>query len=232
MNEANMNTTDNNNVYLLVVDFNVDDRFFTSMLLQRYGYNICTASSTTEAISFMHVTPPSVIVAESSIGVGLVSRLKKDVRFSNIPIIVLAKASDLDLDLRLRRGEFAACLIKPLDADKFHQAVQAALAMTHRKNIRIATSLLARLDRAEEGIVSVLSENGMFFPTEEPRELNTVVKVDLEIGDKTVKLEALVLYSFEVETSPFKEAGMGLKFVKISPEDQAFIKSYILEQTK
>jgi response regulator RpfG family c-di-GMP phosphodiesterase len=232
MNEANRNTTDNNNMYLLVVDFNVDERFFTCMLLQRYGYNICTASSTTEAISFMHVAPPSVIVAEGSVGIELAARLKKDVRFSSIPIIVLAKASDLDLDLRLRRGGFAACVYKPLDAEKFYQAVQAALGMTRRKNIRIETSLLTRLDGAEEGIVSVISEGGMFFPTEDPRELNTVVKADLEIGDKTVKLEAVVLYSFEIETSPFKEAGMGLKFVKISPEDQAFIKAYILEQTK
>jgi hypothetical protein len=72
----------------------------------------------------------------------------------------------------------------------------------------------------------------MFFPTEEPRPLNTVVKVDLEIGDRTLKFEAVVLYSYELETSPFKEAGMGMKFVKISPEDQAFIKAYILEQIK
>ena len=232
MNEANKDTTDKSKMYLLVVDFNVDDRFITCMLLQRFGYNICTASSTTEAISFMHVAPPAVIVAEGSVGIELAARLKKDVRFSSIPIIVLAKTSDLDLDLRLRRGAFAACVYKPLDAEKFYQAVQAALGKTLRKNIRIEISLLARLDGVEEGIVSVLSEYGMFFPTEEPRPLNTVVKVDLEIGDKTVKLEAFVLYSFEVETSPFREAGMGLKFVKINPEDQAFIKTYILEQIK
>lgn len=232
MNETNINTIDQNKTYLLIVDFNVDDRFFTSMTLQRFGNNICTASSTMEAISFMHVAPPSVIIAESSIGIELVSRLKKDVRFSNIPIIVLAKSSDLDLDLRLRRGEFSACLNKPVDPEKFYQAVQVALGQNRRKNIRIQTSLLARLDGVDEGIVSVLSEFGMFFPTEEPRPLNTVVKADIEIGDRTVKLEAVVLYSYELETSPFKEAGMGMKFVKISPEDQAFIKAYILEQIK
>jgi hypothetical protein len=66
----------------------------------------------------------------------------------------------------------------------------------------------------------------------EPRQLNTVVKADLEIRDKTIKLEAVVLYSFELETSPFKEPGMGMKFVKIGPEDQGFIKSSILEQIR
>jgi CheY-like chemotaxis protein len=232
MNDADKDTTDRNTMYILVVDFNVDDRFITCNLLQRFGYNICTANSATEAISFMHVAPPTVIVAEGGVGIDLASRLKKDVRFSNIPIIVLGNASDLDLDLRLRRGSFAACVYKPLDAEKIYQAVQAALGKTLRKNIRIETSFLARLEGAEEGIVSVLSECGMFFPTEEPRPLNTVVKAELELGDKTVKLEAVVLYSFEVETSPFKEAGMGLKFVKISPEDQAFIKTYILDQIK
>jgi CheY-like chemotaxis protein len=230
--EANINTADKSKMYLLIVDFNVDDRFFTCMMLQRFGYNVCTASSTTEAISFMHVAPPSVIVAESGIGIELASRLKRDGRFSIIPIIVLVKTSDLDLDLRLRRGEFAACLNKPVDAEKFYQAVQAAFGNSQRKNIRIETALLARLDGVEEGIVSVLSEFGMFFPTDEPRQLNTVVKADLEIRDKTIKLEAVVLYSFELETSPFKEPGMGLKFVKISQEDQAFIKSYILEQIR
>ncbi len=232
MADANMNTDDKNNMYLLVVDFNVDDRFFTSMLLQRFGYNVCTAGSGSEAISFMHVAPPSVIVSESSIGIVLASRLKKDVRFSNIPVIILAKSSDLDLDVRLRRGEFAACVYKPLETENFNQAIQAALGMTRRKNIRIRTSLLARLDGVEEGIVSVLSEFGMFFPTEEPRPLNAIVTVELEIGDKTVKLEAVVLYSFELETSPFKEAGMGLKFMKISPDDHAFIRSHLLEQLK
>jgi hypothetical protein len=58
------------------------------------------------------------------------------------------------------------------------------------------------------------------------------LKADLEIGDKTLKLEAVVLYSFELETSPFKEPGRGLKFVKIRPEDQTFINSSILEQIK
>jgi CheY-like chemotaxis protein len=92
----------------------------------------------------MHVAPPSVIVSESSIGIGLASRLKNDFRFSNIPIIILAKASDPDLDLRLRRGDFAACVFKPLDAEKFYQAVQAALGMTPRINMRIKTSLAGK----------------------------------------------------------------------------------------
>ena len=213
------------NYYILIVDKDVDDRFQISMMLQRFGQNICTASLASEAIDFMHVAPPAIIVAEALAGIDLVSRLKKDARFSNIPIITLTKVPDLDIDFRLRKGGFAACLTMPLNAEKFFEAIQSALKKNVRKNIRIQTCLLARLDRAEEGIVSVLSESGMFFPTEEARPLNTVVPVILEIGDRTINLEAVVLYGVTSDTSPFKEPGMGMKFVKISDEDRAFIKS-------
>lgn len=232
MNEINSNTADKNKMYFLVVDFSVDDRFFTSMLLQRYGYNVCTASSTEEAFSFMHVLPPSVIVAESVLGIELATRIRKNARFSDVPIIVLAKVSDLELDMRLRKGEFVACLNKPVDGEKFHQAIQSALNRPQRKNIRIETSLLARIAGVQEGIVSVLSEYGMFFPTEDPQPLKTIITAELEIGERIIKVEAVVLYSCESSTSPFKEAGMGMKFVKISPDDQSFIRSYILEQIK
>jgi len=229
MHDCNNSTADKDKMYLLVVDFNIEDQLSTSTLLKRYGYNVRTASSTEEAFSFMHVAPPSVIVAESIIGMELASRLRNNARFSDIPIIVLAKAVDLELEKRIRKGEFFACLNKPVDVEIFQQAILSAIHRPRRKNIRIATSLMARLEGGEEGIVSVLSEFGMFFPSEKPRPLNTVIAAELEIKGRTIQLEAVVLYTCESATSPFKVAGIGLKFVKISPADQVFIRSYILE---
>jgi CheY-like chemotaxis protein len=221
--------------YILILDGNVDDRFQLSMVLQRFGYNICTASSAEVAIDFMHVAPPAGIVAEAMTGAGLASRIKKDLRFSGVPVILLAPAPDLDLELRTHRGEFAACLTKPLDVEKFYQAVQAAIEKTPRKNIRIDTSLPAKIENVEEGgkgVVTVLSEYGMFFLTEEPLSLNTKAPVSFIINDRTITAEAVVLYSYSLEASPFRAPGMGMKFVKINPEDQAFIKAYILEKIK
>lgn len=221
--------------YILVIDSNVDDRFQTGMLVQRFGYDICTASSASDAIDFMHVAPPAAIVTEAGLtGAGLVSRIKKDARFSDIPVILLTATPDLDLEIRARKGEFA-CLRKPLDVEKFYQAFQAAVEKTPRKNIRIGTSLEARLENIEEGgkgRVSVLSEYGLFFRTHEPRELNERVTVSFTIRDRTIKVEAVVLYSYALEASPFREPGMGMKFVKIGPEDQAFIRAFILEEVQ
>ncbi len=43
-------------------------------------------------------------------------------------------------------------------------------------------------------------------------------------------VEAVVLYSYGFGDYPFKEPGMGMNFVKVSPEDRALIKSFIQEQ--
>lgn len=232
---AEADTPKRSKSYILVVDNNVDDRFQTSMLLQRFGYSICTASSAEVAIDFMHVAPPAAIVAEAMAGTSLVSRTKKDTRFSDAPVILLAKMPDLDLELRTRRGEFAACLSKPLDVEKFYQAVQSAIEKTPRKHIRIDTSLQAKLENRDDGgkgLVTVLSEYGMFFLTEDPQPLNEHITVSLAINGRTIKLDAVVLYSYSLEASPFKAPGMGLKFVRISAEDQAFIKTFILERVQ
>lgn len=221
--------------YILVADNNVDDRFETGMILQRFGYNICTAGTAGETIEFMHVAPPAAVIAEALIGVNLAARLKKDARFSDIPIIALAKAPDLDLELRTKRQEFAACLVKPLDVDAFYQTVQLSVEKTPRKNIRIGVSLEAMVRHGasqEKGHVTVISEFGMFIRTREPRPLNERVDVDIRVRERTIALTAVVLYSYSFEASPFREPGMGMKFVKISPEDRAYIKIYILEEIR
>jgi len=222
--------------YILLVDKNVDDRFRAGMMLQRFGYNICTANSAQEAMDFIHVTPPAAIVTEAGItGSSLISRIKKDGRFSDVSLMFMTAEPDLDLELRARRGEIAACLRKPVEAEALYQAVQAVVEKTPRKNIRIATALEAKLESVEEnskGLVTVISEYGMFFRTAEPQDLNAELSVTITFPDRTISLTAVVLYSYSLEASPFNEPGMGLKFTKIKTEDQAFIKAYILDHVE
>jgi len=225
-------TGERKNRYILLVDKNVDDRFRTGMIIQRIGYNICTANSAQEAVDFSYVTPPVAIVAEAgTVGTTLLSRIKKDGRFSDVPLLYTTKEPDLDLELRARRGEIAACLRKPVETEALYQALQAALEKTPRKNIRIPVALKAKLMNVKErseGLVTVISEYGMFFRTEEPLDLNAAVPVTITFPDRSISLTAVVLYSYSLEASPFNEPGMGMKFTKIAAEDQAFIKSYIL----
>lgn len=220
--------------YVLVVETNVDDRFQVSMLLQRFGCTICSAHSAEEALEFLAVAPPAAVVSEEGkTGTGLIAKIKTDGRFSDVPVILLTSLPDHALEDRVRRGEIAAVLRKPVDAEAFYRAIQASIEKTPRKNIRITTYLPAKMTDdpvTGDGYVTVLSEHGMFFRTLEPRAVRMRVPVSFSLPGSEVKAEATVLYTCSFDEGPFKEPGMGMKFSKISDDARALIRNFILGQ--
>ena len=230
------NPEEKNKRFVLVVDSNVDDRFSTSMLLQRFGCNIFTAHSAAEAIEFMCVAPPAAVVSEAGqTGAEILSRIKKEPRFSDVPLILLSSSPDRALEDRARHGEFVAFLRKPINIEEFYRIVEEVIHRGPRRNIRVATYLMANLEddlARDEGYVTVLSEYGMFFRTLAPRPVNTRVAVTFDIKGRAIQLEAVVLYVTSFNEGPFKEPGVGLKFTKVSPEDRTLIKAFILERVQ
>jgi CheY-like chemotaxis protein len=229
-----MIAVEKNKRYVLVMDADVDDRFHTCMLLQRFGYNIFTAHTAEEAIEFMTVAPPSAVVADAGPGGSLLlSWITKDPRFLDIPLILLSTAPDAELKSRARIGEFAACLQKPPKAEEFYRIVQTVIEKGPRRNLRIATHLALKIEDGLgrcDGRVTVLSEYGMFYRTLQPRPVQSIIPAVLALKSKLVQLEAVVLYTTSFDEGPFKEPGMGMKFVKISRADRDLIATFMLEQ--
>jgi CheY-like chemotaxis protein len=220
-------------LYVLVVDTGLSERFTMSMLLQRFGCTVCSASSAKEAIEFLCVAPAVAVFAEAgTVGLDLQARLGADARFRDVPLILVAESPDRDLEKRVQRGEFAGLLRKPFNADEVFATIQRVIEKGTRRNIRITTSfpaLLSDTAGAAEGHVTVLSQYGLFFRTLEPRPVNARVAVEFSVWERPISLEATVLYASSFEDGPFLEPGMGLKFVKIGPEDSSLIRAYILE---
>jgi CheY-like chemotaxis protein len=227
-------TSDKNKRYVLVVDSNIDDRFYTCMLLQRFGCSIFTANTSDDAIEFMTVAPPSAIVADAGLnGQTLLSWITKDPRFLDVPLILLFSSPDAALEDRARKEECAAYLHKPLKVEEFYRIVQTVIEKGPRRNLRIATHLQVKLEdglTGSEGYVTVLSEYGMFFRTLEPRPIGARIPVAFKIRNRIVQLEAIVLYATTFDDGPFNEPGMGMKFVKISRADRDLIATFMLEQ--
>jgi CheY-like chemotaxis protein len=229
-----MNGANKNKPFMLIVDSNVDDRFQTGMLLQQFGYNIFSTASAEKALAIISVTPPIAVFADAGdINRAILTGVKKKPEISDIPLILLSTTPNAILEGRVRRGEFAGFLIKPVDAEKLYLTVELAVLKGPRRKIRIATSLKANVSGElgiAEGLVTVISENGMFFRILDPYAIQSRLTVNLEIKGRPITLEAEVVYSCNFDEGPFKEPGMGMKFVKIKPEDQAIIKAFILEE--
>jgi len=145
----------------------------------------------------------------------------------------LSTSPDATLEGRARRGEFAGFLRKPVDVEKLFMIVESTIVKGPRRNIRIATALRADLSGeyvSAEGVVTNLSETGIFVRTLDPNPVHNRLTVNFELKGKPISLEAEVVYNCTFDEGPFREPGMGMKFVKISPEDQAAIKAFIREE--
>lgn len=237
MDHSASDSTKRTRRYVLVVDNKTTDLFTCAMLLQRFGYRVCTANTSVQALDMVSVAIPALVVADLYLpvmsGLDLNSLLKQDPRTVSVPIIILRLSEDEAAARRCLALKITA-LPKPVQVEDLYLAVQAAIETTPRSNIRIETRLTVSvnsipLDCIEGECASVLSEHGMYVRTREPHSRNERVTVEININGRVIPAESLVLYSHKYGDGPFAEPGMGLKFLRLAPEDHAFIREFIRE---
>ena len=227
------------NRFIMVADGDTNDLVYTSIMLQRFQYHVCTAKTAAEALAMTAIAPPVLVVTAQFLpdmsGYDLFLRLKLDPRTSEVPVIVITHAGDLLMAQRFREAGVAACLDKPVQVETLYTAVQAAIESRPRKNLRITTVLPVTvngvlLSRDAGECATVLSEHGIYIRTLKPALVNTRLLLTILVKNRLVSVDAVVLYTYGHGQGLFKEPGMGLKFVRIEPEDREFIRQYIREE--
>ena len=221
--------------FIMVVDGNPKDALTTSMILQNFGYSVTTVKSAEEALEFLSIAVPSLVIAEFILpgmnGIVLMDRMRRDPVVSKVPVVV--QTSDPDPSGRDRCVE-AGCILylrKPVTGEDLYRAVQVIIERTPRKNVRVPTYLKASVEGTGTGaeFVTVISEQGMFVKTLHPRPLGSKHTVSFSLNKKIIWVEAMVLYTYGFSEESAKDPGMGMKFMSIEPVDLALIKTYIQE---
>ncbi len=222
---------------ILVAVGDAYERNYTSMLLQRFGYHVYTVNTAKEAAEFMSVALPVLVIADAGLastgGFNLIGNAKQYPGTAAVPVILVLPVVDPKAEKQYREAGYAGVLRMPLNAEALYRAVQKAIEPFPRRSIRVAAYVKASLGGGTADLVQyavVLSENGMFMLTTAPRPVDTRLQVSLVIKDRTINAEAVVLYSYGFNDYPLKEPGMGMSFVKISPEDKVLIRSFVKEQ--
>jgi len=227
--------TEKKKKFVLVVDNNARDSFKTGMMLQNFGYSVTTVKTAEEALEFISIAVPSLIVMELVLpgmnGIDLLKRIRKEPSLVKMPVIVQTALPDITVQDKCYEAGCTLYLKKPVDAESLYRAVQEAIEPIPRQNVRIPTFLRASVDGSGTGaeFVTVISNRGMFVKTLHPRPKGTDHTVSFILNKKIIKVEAQVLYSYGFGEGPAKDPGMGMKFVTISPEDLALVQAYIEE---
>ncbi len=230
---------DRSSRFMMVVDSDANNLFYTAMLLQRFDYRISMAATGEEALRLATVAAPSLVITALDLknmnGIELIQRLRLDPGTAAVPFIVLVRPGDLIGDKRCREAGASDCLEKPVPAEQLFRVVEAAVESTPRTNIRIRTRLpvtVANMPLIDVGgaCVSVLSEHGMFLRTQKPSPVNTRLSLQIGLNDRLIAIEAVVRSSFRIGEGPYNEPGMGLQFVRTSPKDQEIIRQFVRNQ--
>jgi CheY-like chemotaxis protein/Tfp pilus assembly protein PilZ len=243
MNEPGTNAppaaTERHKRFLLIVDSDPHDLFYTAMLLQRFEYNIYTAKTVEEAVDMVSIAVPALIIinlhSAELHGTDLAMTFGKLRSTSPVPAIVTVSDLTPEKEAFCLRVGSAACIRKPIKAEELYRAVQNAIELNPRKNIRIPTCLPVAVDKVTLGYmdgecVSVISEQGVYIRTLKPYPVGATVSVQLMVKNQIIKVESEVRDSYSFAEGPFKQPGMGVQFTQINPNEQELIRQFIAEE--
>jgi CheY-like chemotaxis protein len=224
---------------IVVVSSKTQELLVTSLLLQRFDYEVSPANTVSQALEIISIVVPSLVITDMVLpgmsGMFLFHLLKQGTRTANIPMVFVIPAGDSIAERVCLDAGAAGCIAKPVHPEDLYRIVQTAIEPTPRASIRIETPLVVSvnnipLDRTKGERVTDLSEQGMYIPVRSPYPRNERLMLQIRIRNRTISAEASVLYSHASNVGPYKEPGMGLKFTSIAPDDQEFIRKYIHDQ--
>jgi len=221
--------------FILVADNSQRDGNYTAMLLQNFGYNTTTVRTGSEALDFLSIAAPALVISELILpdmsGIDLYNRMKQHHLAPAAPVFIQTRFADVQSQDQCRRAGCAGCLNKPLQTSELYRAVQQALEPTPRQNIRVATALNASVDgtSSDTSTVISLSDSGLFIRTLEPHPVGTEHAVTFVLKDRMIRADAVVLYVYRFGEAMYEEPGMGMKFLNLSVLDRDAIQSFIHE---
>ncbi len=183
---------------------------------------------------------PALVIArqvEDMAQIDFIRAFKRQNGGARSSIIVVKNGKD-DVDERscLAAGA-VTCLKLPLHVESLYRTIQVAIESVPRMNLRINTKLPVvindkTVNSNEEKFATVLSESGLYLPTQDPRPLNTTFPLMFKVAGKVISADARVIYTHKQGNHEDLRPGMGLQFTRISDQDQEQIRTFIREEVK
>jgi CheY-like chemotaxis protein len=234
-----INKKDEPSRYILVANSDANTLFYTATLLRRFDYFISMATTSREAFEMIAVALPSLIIIAKTIGdmsgFDFMEELRKNATTREVPFIAITHAGDLLETQHFLELGAAECIHLPLSPEDLYQAVQRTIETTPRTHLHVRTFLPLKVNNVSldcpEGVCTTdLSELGMFVRMKDPYDVGTRLVAEIELNGHSTAVEAVVIYSYRTNDGPYHEPGMGLEFVKITPQDQGLIRQFIRDK--
>jgi twitching motility two-component system response regulator PilH len=229
------------NRMVMLVDGSATLRYYYGILLKRLDFTVTAAGSAEEALAFLKDMLPSLILTELPLpgmsGIDFIRTIKGSDKTRRVPVIVFSDREDAEARAACLGMGCADFLIKNAEPGNIYRTMETALQPRPREHIRLSVPLkvvvgdgTAQGGAARTEYATSISEGGLYLRTLYPRPKNSFTPISIFIKDRAIRATASVLYNRPMEGGVFKEPGMGLKFVDLSPLDRSFLRRFIKEQ--
>jgi CheY-like chemotaxis protein len=227
---------------VLVADARPMRQFYTSIFLQRLKYQVIMAKTAEDALLFLGLTVPLIVIANYDLpqmtGLELLKRVKHDRRTRSVPFIVYTSNRSPEVRQACEEAGCAAFLHHPCSLEGLYAAVQKSTQAKPRRFVRLTTALnvVVGHERPANGapneIITAISEQGMFVSTPVPLALGKILSFTFYLPNAPgwiIRIEGQVLFSNFGENKA-KIPGMAVKFLKIGDHERSLVREFIKQE--
>lgn len=225
---------------ILVVDARPMRHFYTSIFLQRLGYDVIMAKTAEDAVLYLGLTVPIVIIANYDLptmtGLEFFAHVRSDQRTRTIPFIIYTSNRSSDVRKACEDAGCSAFLSHPCSLEDLYATVEITQKRP-RRFLRLTTALDVAVgdgtpEISESALITALSERGMFVNTTVPLTVGMVMPFTFHLSNAPgwpIRVEGQVLFS-DFGENKRKIPGMAVKFLKIGGREQEFIREFIRQE--
>jgi CheY-like chemotaxis protein len=117
---------------VLVVDDDITLRNLLKTILVRMGYNVTEATNPVEAFAILKNVTPNLIILDMLMpvmdGAAMLSHIRKDEKFANVPVIVCTSLSDKETVLKFAALGVHEFLLKPFATTTAIQKIRKVIS--------------------------------------------------------------------------------------------------------
>ena len=147
---------------ILVVDDNASNRDLLTRRLQRQGHTVLQAENGTIALAMVEKQAPDLVLLDLMMpeisGYDVLACLKSDLRFRNIPVIMISALSELDSIVRCIEAGADDYLAKPFEPTLLRARVGSSLERKHLRDREreMIEALRIEKERSEQLLLNIL----------------------------------------------------------------------------
>ena len=221
--------------FVLIVDSNARNQRFLSTILTQFEYEPHAVRTAKEALEVATVVSPVLVVAarqpdpENDVP-ALITSFRSANPACTAPFLVLITKPDHAFERDCLRAGALSCLRAPVTFENFYRVIQVAIEPIPRMTIRISTDLPASINGTRNGErerVRDISEDGAYVLTGAFHPRDTKLSIRFKLPDCVVSADAVVIYAKQPDKDANGGPGVGLRFLRISEEDQKRIRLFI-----